>query len=115
MVYTPEEKDRMDELLHAFRPYIDAQSHFDVVWSNKAGYLRIITENSCDPIFFPIPDWESMLRMFIDDHLQDEEECPISGQADLCRVHRKLTAILSTLTHSREQALHLLDSILAKQ
>ena len=70
MIYTPEEKGRIDRLLEAFRSYIDGQDYYDVVFSPKAGFLRVIVEGE---IFFPLADFDDLLRMFIDDFLQDEE------------------------------------------
>ena len=73
MIYTQEEKAKMDALLNAFRSYVDRQEHYDVVYSERAGYLRVITGAGCDTIYFPISSFAEMLRMFTDDFLSDEE------------------------------------------
>ena len=73
MIYTQEEKAKMDALLRAFQSYIDQQEHYDVLYSKKAGYLRVITGENCDKIYFPITGFADMLRMFTDDFLSDEE------------------------------------------
>jgi len=73
MVYSQDEKTKMDMLLQAFRSYVDHQEYYDVLYSRKAGYLRIITGDSCDPIYFPITGFADMVRMFTDDFLEDEE------------------------------------------
>ena len=73
MIYTQEEKAKMDALLNAFRSYVDRKEHYDVVYSEKAGYLRVITGAGCDTIYFPISSFAEMLRMFTDDFLSDEE------------------------------------------
>lgn len=53
MIYTQEEKAKMDALLEAFQSYVDDHDHYDVVYSKKAGYLRVITGANCDEIYFP--------------------------------------------------------------
>ncbi len=73
MIYTQEEKEKMDALLQAFQSYIDQHEHYDVLYSKKAGYLRVITGEDCDTIYFPITGFADMMRMFTDDFLSDEE------------------------------------------
>ena len=73
MIYSQEEKAKMDTLLQAFRSYIDQNPHYDVLYSKKAGYLRVITGENCDAIYFPITGFADMMRMFTDDFLSDEE------------------------------------------
>ena len=73
MIYAQEEKAKMDALLEAFRSYVDDHDHYDVVYSKKAGYLRVITGTGCDEIYFPITGFSDMMRMFTDDFLSDEE------------------------------------------
>ena len=73
MIYTQEEKVKMDTLLRAFLPYVDSREDYDVLYSSKAGYIRVITGASCDQIYFPIDGYRSMVQMFTDDFLSDEE------------------------------------------
>ena len=73
MTYSQEEKAKMDVLLQAFQSYIDQNPHYDVLYSKKAGYLRVITGENCDTIYFPITGFVDMMRMFTDDFLSDEE------------------------------------------
>lgn len=73
MFYTQEEKAKMDMLLDAFQSFIDQQDEYDVIYSRKAGYLRVIIGKNCDEIYFPIAGFADMLRMFVNDFLADEE------------------------------------------
>jgi len=74
MIYSQEEKAKMDALLRAFQTYIHQQEHYDVLYSEKAGYLRVIVGKNCDEIYFPITGFADMMRMFTDDFLSDEEK-----------------------------------------
>ena len=74
MIYTLEEKTKMDVLLGVFQAYVDSREDYDVVYSRKAGYLRVITAENCDRIYFPIAGFRDLVRMFTDDFLTDEEE-----------------------------------------
>ena len=80
MIYTQQEKQRMEVLLEAFRDYVDRSPFFDIVYSEKAGFLRVCVGEGADQIYFPITGFADMLAMFIDDFLQDAEErnenCP---------------------------------------
>ena len=73
MVYTPEEKAKMDILLQAFQSYVDQQDQYDVVYSEKAGYLRVCTGTGADQIYFPVTGFADMMQTFTDDFLLDEE------------------------------------------
>lgn len=110
MVYPLEEKKRMDALLRAFHPYVAAHEHYDILYSEKAGYLRVITEEGCEEIFFRIKDFDDMLRMFVSDHLQDEENRTGSNLlTDYDRVRNLLTPSLLTLGGDTEYALQRME------
>ena len=74
MIYSPEEKARMDTLLQVFRDYVNSVEQYDIVYSEKAGFIRICVGEGADQIYFSITGFDHMLRMFIDDFLMDEEE-----------------------------------------
>ena len=65
MVYTPEEKKRMDALVKVFEGFIADSNEIDVVYSGKKGYVRLIVEESADSVYFPIKDFDDMLNMFM--------------------------------------------------
>ena len=64
MVYTPEEKEKMDKLLEAFADYTAQHPDFDVAYSDKSGYVRLITADCADSLFFPLKDFNDLMEMF---------------------------------------------------
>ena len=63
----------MDRLLELFRDYVAAQACYDILYSEKAGFLRVCVGEGADTIYFPITGFSDLLRMLIDDFLLDEE------------------------------------------
>jgi len=110
MTYTQEEKAKMDALLQAFQSYVDRREDYDVLYSQKAGYLRLLTGESCDAIYFPITGFADMMRMFADDYLADEENrvghCP---KLDYDHVRHLLIPRLDTLGKHREEAYGIME------
>ena len=110
MKYTMEEKTKMDAIAEAFRSYVDQRDDYDVICSPKAGYLRLLTGESCDRIYFPIDGASDMLRMFIEDHLMDEEEradfCP---EPDYTHVRSLLIPRLELLGTYRDEAREIME------
>lgn len=110
MKYTQEEKVKMDAIAEAFRSYVNQRDDYDVIWSPKAGYLRLLTGESCDRIYFPIDGASDMLRMFIEDHLMDEEEradfCP---EPDYAHARSLLIPRLDALGEYREEAFEIME------
>lgn len=110
MIYTQQEKQKMDALLKAFRDYVACNPYFDIVYSEKVGFLRICVGESADQIYFPIKGYTDMLQMFVNDFLQEEEERVDHG---LCRdydhVRSLLFPILDNLGKDREYALFIME------
>ena len=115
MKYSPEEKEKMDMLLQAFQSYVDRQEDYDVLYSRKAGYLRIITGDSCDTIYFPIAGFADMVRMFTDDFLEDGEiragDCM---KCDCDHVRGLLIPRLDALGPFREEACRIMEQTIAE-
>ena len=44
MIYTTEQKKKLDAILKAFENYIDDQNYFDIVYSKKIGYVWIVVD-----------------------------------------------------------------------
>ncbi|MBQ8579999.1 MAG: hypothetical protein IJ448_04820 [Oscillospiraceae bacterium] len=110
MIYTVEEKHRMEQLLAAFSSYIFQSDEIDIAYSDKTGYVRLIIAEGADSVFFPIASFDDLLEMIIDDCLTDEEYRVNDYLGmDYDRVRRKLTPILSTLTEDREYCLHSME------
>lgn len=110
MIYPQEEKAKMDTLLEAFQSYVDQHDHYDVLYSKKAGYLRVITGDNCDTIYFPITGFADMVRMFTDDFLSDEEErVGHNLKRDYHYVRSLLTPRLDALGIHREEAYGIME------
>ena len=110
MIYTQEEKVKMDVLLQAFQSYVNDREDYDVLYSEKAGYLRVLTGESCDAIYFPITGFADMVQMFTNDCISDEEmrtdHCP---NQDYDRIRRVLLPRLDTLGNCREEAYAIME------
>ena len=46
MIYTEEVQKELDNILKAFKNYIDEQNYFDIVYSKKIGYVWIVAEDA---------------------------------------------------------------------
>ncbi len=64
MVYTPEEKKKMDNVLAVFAEYTAKHPEFDVAYSDKTGYVRLIVAEFADAYFFPLKDFDDLVDMF---------------------------------------------------
>lgn len=64
MVYTSDEKKRMDNVLAAFADYTAASNEFDIAYSDKTGYVRLIVAEYADQVFFPLQGFEDLMDMF---------------------------------------------------
>lgn len=110
MIYSQEEKAKMDALLEAFQSYVDHHDHYDVLYSKKAGYLRVITGTNCDTIYFPITGFTDMVRMFTDDFLLDEESrAGHNLKRDYDHVRSLITPRLDALGIHRDEAYGIME------
>lgn len=100
VIYLAEEKERMDALVTAFADYIREQDYFDIVYSERIGYFRIVIKDEGDEFITRLGSFDEMLRSLIDDMLMEEDE-RLSGsgesQVDLDNVQGKLLDIFSSL------------------
>ena len=68
MVYRKDEKEKMALLLKIFQCFIREQWYFDIVYSEKLGYLRIVPGGeTADDQVFRIPDFDTLLKTLADD------------------------------------------------
>ena len=49
MVYTEAEKQKLDNILKAFSGFIREQNYFDIVYSEKVGYVQLLVEMASEP------------------------------------------------------------------
>lgn len=64
--YTPEEKARMDEIIGAFSTYINEHFYFDILYSNKCGYIYIVIAEEDIPCDFLEDSSDLLYRLFMD-------------------------------------------------
>ena len=117
MIYTAEEKKRIDNVMAAFGDYIREHEDFDIVHSNKVGYFRIwVPQMACEApkplnsvdalleeLFFQISGdvWKLKLVDYHDDiDLYPEE---------IVETRRRVEAIINTMSQDREYCLAKLD------
>lgn len=117
MVYTQEEKRRMDRLLAAFGDFVAQSDEIDVAYSDKSGYVRLIVADCADSIFFNYTDYDDMLRTFIFDAtncMMDRLRKGPGGRLSctttaLQEARRYIRDILETLEEDAPYALEVLD------
>lgn len=44
MIYTPEEKVKLDNILSVFSSYIQENTYFDILYSDRIGYVRMVID-----------------------------------------------------------------------
>ena len=107
MTYTTEEKRTLDKILNAFGDYIREQDFFDIVYSEKVGYVRILARNLADEC----PEWmdtpERLLGSLFNDIINDvifspdnpkqEHEHLTLTEYEETECRRRITAILKTM------------------
>ncbi len=74
MVYTPEEKKKMDDALQAFAQYTAGHTDFDIAYSDKTGYVRLIVADCADQVFFPLGGFDDLMDMFCMEIISEEVE-----------------------------------------
>lgn len=113
MTYTIEEKRVLDNILKAFGDYIRGQDFFDIVYSEKIGYVRILVHNLEDEAVELLDTPERLLDSLFNDIVNDVIFSPNNPQQEhehlalteyeesesRCRI----TAILETI-EGEEQA-----------
>ena len=75
LVYSMDEKQKMNLLFTAFGDYISEHTYFDIVYSEKLGYLRIVPDERED-VVLRIENFEAAVTMlFWDIYADCEESC----------------------------------------
>ncbi|MCI8440307.1 MAG: hypothetical protein HFF73_12500 [Oscillospiraceae bacterium] len=117
MRQTIETKQKLDAILKAFGDYIREQDFFDIVYSEKVGYICILARNLADEC----PEWmdtpERLLGSLFNDIINDaifspdnskqEHEHLTLTEYEETECRRRITAILKTM--EGEDAAHYLD------
>lgn len=119
MVYTSEEKSRMDYLLSTFGDYIRGNKEFDLVYSEKLGYLSLVinTKHGIIEEVSPLKDFDALLNELFFQISNDVLALKMVGYHDdielfpeeIVETRRRVESILNTMTEDREYCLAKLD------
>lgn len=122
MVYTESTKRKLDEILKAFGNYIREQDYFDIVYSEKIGYVIILAKHPGDAGAEQLDTPEKMLDVLFNEIILDVTNasegkgCDADSSAPLAHEEaesrRRITAILETIIDGKEDYLRYLDDYL---
>ena len=111
MVYTESTKRKLDEILKAFGNYIREQDYFDIVSSEKIGYVIILAKHPGDAGAEQLDTPEKMLDVLFNEIILDVTNategkgCDADSSAPLAHEEaesrRRITAIVGN--HNRRQ------------
>ena len=118
MIYTEEVQKELDNILKAFKNYIDGQNYFDIVYSKKIGYVWIVVDDpgaaGAGQLDTPEALPDNLFNDIINDvvapresaHLNEAHALTESEEAE-CR--RRITAILKQIEGGADEYLDYLD------
>ena len=119
MVYTAEEKSRMDYLLNTFGDYVSDNKEFDLAYSEKLGYLALVINPKSGIIedIAPLKDFDALLEEMFLQIGNDVLALKMGGYHDdielfpeeIVEVRRRAESILNTMSQDREYCLAKLD------
>ena len=119
MVYTAEEKSRMDYLLNTFGDYIRSNKEFDIAYSEKLGYLSLVinTKHGIIEDVSPLKDFDALLEELFLQIGNDVLALKMAGYHDdielfpveMVEFRRRVEPILNTMSQDREYCLAKLD------
>ena len=121
MIYTTEQKKKLDAILKAFENYIDGQDYFDIVYSKKIGYVWIIVDEpgaaGAEPLDTPEAMLDNLFNDIINDVVAPRESTSLTETHALTKseemeCRRRIIAILETIEDSADKYLVYLDSYL---
>ena len=87
MIYTPEEKQKIEELIEIFQDYLQNMEDYEILYSNKVGYLWLVTADNADYIYFPVESRDEFLSSLVSSVIFDNQT-PDETFVDYDAVHR---------------------------
>ncbi len=119
MIYTEAVRKELDNILKAFRDYIDSQDYFDVLYSKKVGYLWIVVDPPGGAGAKQLETPEDMLDVLFNEVINDVINSPANKthipdsrtltEWEEAESRRQLTAILEQVEGGRDEYLEYLD------
>ena len=121
MIFTAEEKKRIDNVMAAFGDYIREHEDFDIVYSDKVGYFRIWVPQMTYEAPKPLNSVDAMLEELFFQISGDVWKLKLVGYHDdidlypeeIVEVRRRAESILNTMSQDREYCFAKLDYYLA--
>lgn len=108
MIYTPEEKSRIDNLLSAFKGYIKNNPNIDILSSEKSGYIHLLLEKP-HPTACYIPN-ATMLFVWLLHDVTDEVQSVF-----MCGEHTNTDIFPEEVEESRKRLQQHLSSLPEEQ
>ncbi len=71
MVYSKERGELIDRIFKAFQHYIQEQNYFDIVYSEKIGYVWLLVDQPSDAVADVLDSPEAMLDSLFNDIIND--------------------------------------------
>lgn len=99
MVYTQKEKKKIDNLLEVFADYTAKHSGFDIAYSDKSGYVRLITADCADTVFFYLEDFDDLMEMFCMEIVFDEVDKQLKENPSLTNRYVDYYGIRQRIQH----------------
>ena len=121
MIYTTEQKKKLDAILKAFENYIDGQDYFDIVYFKKIGYIWIVVDEpgaaGAEPLDTPEAMLDNLFNDIINDVVAPRESTSLTETHALTKSEemesrRRIIAILETIEGGADEYLNYLDSYL---
>ena len=122
MTYPKDEKQKLDSILSAFHDYIQTHTYFDILYSDKIGYVRMKVEDPDDGEgLIVIRSAMKMLNVLFNEIINDVRFADQSKrhfserltEEEAGEARRRIAAILKTMGPESEGYLRFLDAYLA--
>lgn len=120
MIYSTSQKSRMDNILAAFQDYIQTHPSFDIVYSEKIGYIRLNVEDPDAEDLTIIESVDDLLETLFNEIINDvrfgnkkkRRQSSNLSESDKIEIRRQITDILKTVTIESDHCLEFMDSYL---
>ena len=114
MYYAPKDTHRMHAILSTFREYLDVHEDFDILYSQKYGFVKITVDSYFDNPIVQIDSPEQMMTILFDafadtcfQHSGSDSIFPTTKNILILR--RKLSSILSAIPDDSSYYFSFLD------
>lgn len=107
MVYTAHEKHTLDKILDVFNDYIQQHDSFDIVYSEKIGYIKLQVQRTSDAMPEVINTPESLLGILFNEIINDVIFSPDNPQQH----HERMTMTEYEETESRRRITAFLEAM----